>query len=142
MKKRAATRRPRRTKLTVGEVMTPSPVTIGMTTTLLAAHRTMTERRLRHVPVVEKGKLVGVLTERDLFFLETIRGVDIEKDSVEDAMTPDAYAVSPHTPLASVASTMARKRYGCAVVMAKGKVEGIFTTTDALKMLAGLARTS
>lgn len=142
MKKRTAGPHPRRRKLTIGEVMTPLPVTLGMKASLLTAHRAMNEKRVRHVPVVEQGKLVGVLTQRDLYFLETIRGVDIEKDNVEDAMTADAYAVAPDAPLASVVSTMARKRYGCAVVMDDGKVAGIFTTTDALRMLAGLARAS
>ncbi|MBS2018829.1 MAG: CBS domain-containing protein [Deltaproteobacteria bacterium] len=142
MKKRATTRPAKRSKLTIGDVMTPRPITLGTKVSLLTAHRTMNESRLRHVPVVERGKLVGVITQRDLYFLESIEGVDMEKDCVEDAMSADTYTVSPSAPLARVVGTMARKRYGCAVVMEKGKVTGIFTTTDALKMLAGLARAS
>jgi CBS domain-containing protein len=51
-----------------------------------------------------------------LCFLETIGGVDLEEDIVEDAMTPDTYAVAPDTPIGAVAESMARHRYGCAVV--------------------------
>ncbi len=123
--------------LTVADAMTRVPFTVGADAKLIAAHRTMNRHRVRHLPVVDHGELVGILTQRDLYFLETIRGVDAEEDVVKDAMSPDAYAVAPTTPLANVVKTMVRKRYGCAVVMKRGKVEGIFTTTDALRLLSG-----
>lgn len=121
----------------IGDVMTPAPYTILQSTPLVVAHRMMNEHRVRHLPVVESGKLVGMLSQRDLYFLETIQGVKIEMDRVEEAMTTDAWAVKPDQSVLDVMRTMARKRYGCAVVIDKSKVVGIFTTTDALRLCAG-----
>jgi acetoin utilization protein AcuB len=124
-------------KSTIGEVMTPQPYTIGCDQTLETAHAMMRAHGIRHLPVLERGEIVGVLTQRDLYFLETIKGVDVATDKVNDAMTQDSYTVSPETPLDEVASTMAERRLGCAVVVERGRVVGIFTATDALRLLAG-----
>ncbi len=66
-------------------------------------------------------------------------GVDLTEDRVDDAMSVDAYAVPPDAPLAEVSTHMAANRYGCAVVIERGRVIGIFTTTDALRALGVLA---
>lgn len=125
-----------------GAIMTPQPVTIGRKESLATAHRLMRNHNIRHLPVLEHGDLVGILSQRDLLFLETIRGVDTDEDVVEDAMTTETYAVTPETPIATVAKQMARKRYGCAVVMERGRVAGIFTATDALRIVAAVVPTS
>ena len=143
MKRKTTTTRPKsETKAadwTVGVLMTPQPLTIGRQELLSTAHRLMRDHRVRHLPVLEHGELIGVVSQRDLYFLETIRGVDLETDIVEDAMTSDTYAVAPSAPIASVTSHMARYRYGCAVVLERGKVAGIFTATDALRLVAKMA---
>ena len=126
----------------VGAIMTPQPVTVGRQETLATAHRLMRSHDIRHLPVLEHGDLVGILSQRDLLLLETLRGVDIDKDFVEAAMTSDTYAVSPDTPVATVARQMARKRYGCAVIMERGRVAGIFTATDALRIVAAVVPTT
>ena len=130
-----ATKPPR---FTMQEVMTPQPVTIGRGQTLATAHELMRAHECRHLPVLEHGELVGVVTQRDLYFLETLAGVDLEEDLVDDAMSSDAYAVSPDARLDDVTLHMATHKYGCAVVIERGRVIGIFTTTDALGVLAGL----
>src|SRR5262245_58277645 len=66
----------------MAEVMTPQPQTIGLDQTLDVAHRMMRENGIRHLPVLEHGELVGVLTQRDLYFLETIKGVELDEDIV------------------------------------------------------------
>lgn len=116
--------------------MTPAPLTIGRGQTLAKAHEMMNARGIHHLPVLEHGDLVGVVSERDLYLLETIAGIDREVDRVEDAMSFDTYAVAPSVPLEAVARTMACERYECAVVMERGRVIGIFTSTDALRLLA------
>lgn len=125
-------------KLTVQEVMTEQPITIGRQQTLEVAHKMMRENACRHLPVLEHGELVGILSQRDLYFLETLGRADLEKDRIDDAMTQECYAVAPDTPVERVAGEMAEHRYGCAVVMERDRVIGIFTTTDALKVLAGM----
>ena len=124
---------------TAGAIMTTQPVTIGRTETLLTAHRLMRTHHVRHLPVLEHGELVGIVSQRDLFLIESIRGVDVEEDIVEDAMSTDTYAVAPDVPIANVAKHMMRQRYGCAVVMERGRVIGIFTVTDALRLVGELA---
>jgi CBS domain-containing protein len=133
---RASTTKP--ADWTVAAFMTPQPVTIGRNQTLATAHRMMRDSGVRHLPVLEHGDLVGVLTQRDLYFLETLRGVNLDDDVVDDAMTMETYAVTPDTPVATVAKHMARKRYGCAVVMERGRVAGIFTATDGLRLLSAV----
>ena len=123
-----------------GALMSPQPITIGRTESLATAHRLMTEHGVRHLPVLEHGELVGVLSQRDLFLIESIRSVNADVDTVDDAMSSDTYAVAPDVPIATVAKYMMRKRYGCAVVMERGRVIGIFTVTDALRLVSTLAK--
>ena len=119
----------------IRQVMTPAPHTIGSDQKLSLAHKIMREHGLRHLPVLRGGKLVGVLSERDLFFLETIAGVDVDIDSVSDAMTSDVYTAHPDDQLSDVARRMYIHKYGCTVVIERGRLLGIFTATDALRHL-------
>ncbi len=120
---------------TVAEHMTTGPLTIGPREPLATAHRLMRRHAIRHLPVMEAGRLVGVVSQRDLYLLETLPGVDPKVEPVEEAMTEQPFSVAPDAPLADVVREMAALRYGCAVVMEEGALVGIFTTTDALEML-------
>ena len=115
--------------------MTEAPHSIGADQTLETAHTMMRTHRIRHLPVLRAGKLVGLLSQRDLYLIETLREVDPRTLTVEEAMTQDAYAVSPRASLARVAKEMADKKYGCVVVMDQDDVVGIFTSVDALRAL-------
>src|SRR6185436_1239762 len=99
---RLATRR-KPSRLTMADVMTGQPHTIGRDQTLATAHRMMRENGIRHLPVLEHGDIVGIVTQRDLYFIETIVGVDIDEDVVSDAMTQDSYVVEPDVSVAEVA---------------------------------------
>jgi acetoin utilization protein AcuB len=129
----------RRAEIAIQDVMSPQPMTIGRDQTLATAHQMMRENKVRHLPVLERGRLVGILSQRDLYFLETIAGVDLATDHVDDAMTVDTFAVAPTASLTEVAGAMAKRKYGCAVVIERGRVIGIFTATDALRVLAGIS---
>lgn len=122
----------------VRDYMSDAPVTIGVDMPLSEAHRRMREHLIRHLPVLDAGDLVGVVTMRDLHLVETLRGVVPEEVPVRDAMTPDPYVVRPRTPLARAARHMARKKLGSAVVVERGRVVGIFTAVDAMRALADL----
>jgi acetoin utilization protein AcuB len=121
---------------TVQKFMTTQPHSIGKEQTMSAAHRMMREHGFRHLPVLAGGRLVGLLSDRDLNLIETLRDVDPDKVRVEDAMTNEPYAVSPETPLDEVVATMAEHKYGCAVVLQNKNLVGIFTTVDACRALA------
>ena len=121
---------------TVADFMTPSPHSIGMNQSLEEAHRLMRDNRIRHLPVLDGGKLVGLVSERDLHLLETFRDVNATKVTVEEAMTSDPFVVAPETPLTKVALEMWKYKYGSAVVMDGDRLAGVFTTIDALGALA------
>lgn len=125
---------------TIARHMTPSPATIEASRSLAEAHRTMRRHGIRHLPVVRDGSLVGILSLRDLHLLETLRDVDPEKVTVEEAMTRSPYTVEPGSSVEQVAQTLADNKWGSAVVIDGGKVVGMFTTTDALKLLGRLLR--
>ena len=128
---------------TIESFMTRSVHTIGTKSPLTEAHRVMNEHAIRHLPVLEGGRLVGLVSQRDLHLIETLRDVNPKEVLVDEAMSQDAYAVAPETPLAEVARTMAAHKYGSAVVVRGEQVIGIFTTTDALQALdAVLTRAS
>ena len=115
--------------------MTRSVHTIGTKSPLAEAHRMMNDHGIRHLPVLEGGRLVGMLSQRDLHLIETLKDVDPKEVLVEEAMSQDAYTVAPEAELAVVAREMALHKYGSAVVIRGAEVLGIFTTTDALKAL-------
>jgi acetoin utilization protein AcuB len=121
---------------TIQKFMTTQPHSIGQEQTMATAHGIMREFHCRHLPVLTGGKLVGLLSDRDLSLLETLRDVDPKKVLVEDAMTADPYTVSPDTALDEVVAAMAEHKYGCAVVMQNNKLVGIFTTVDACRAFA------
>jgi acetoin utilization protein AcuB len=108
---------------------------------LTVAHRLMRENHVRHLPVLQGGKLVGVISQRDLHLIETLRDVDPATTTVEEAMTMDVYVTSPNTPLDEAARIMAEHKFGSAVVVDRGKIAGMFTTIDALHALAQLIDT-
>jgi acetoin utilization protein AcuB len=120
----------------IQKYMTTQPHSIGEDQTMATAHRMMREHHFRHLPVLKGGKIVGVLSDRDLRLVETLRDVDPNQVRVEDAMTAKPYSVSPDAPLDEVVATMAEHKYGCAVVMQNDKLVGIFTTVDACRAFA------
>jgi acetoin utilization protein AcuB len=119
----------------VKDYMTPAPLSIGKDQPLAVAHRLMREHGIRHLPVLSGGSIVGVVSQRDLYFIESLQDVDPASVPVEDAMTADPYVVAPETPLAEVARAMAERKLGSAVVMRGPDVAGVFTTSDALAAL-------
>jgi acetoin utilization protein AcuB len=127
-------------RYTVDRFMTADPVTISSDRTLAEAHRLMREKQIRHLPVVDAGKLVGVVSQRDLYLLETLKGVNPDEERVEEAMTAEPYAIARDAALEEVATVMAENKYGSAVVVDRGTVVGLFTTVDALRALASVLR--
>ena len=101
----------------------------------------MREFRIRHLPVLKGGKIVGILTERDLHLVETLNGVDPKVLTVAEAYTPDPYIVSPHAPLDEVCVEMAAHKYGSVLVEDNKKLVGIFTWVDGLNAMSELLGT-
>lgn len=126
---------------TIQKYMTTTPHTVRPDLTLAAADMIMRENNIRHLPVLDGGQLVGLLSERDIRLIESFKDVDIQAVQVTEAMAQDVFSVSPSSTLDEVVLTMAAKKYGSAVVTQNSHVVGIFTTVDALQALAELLQT-
>ncbi len=105
---------------------------------LAKARETMAEHGIRHLPVVEDGKLITVVTDRDIR-LATGQASE-ERLFVRDVQGRDAYIVELTEPLDVVVLHMARHRIDAALVVKSDRLVGIFTMTDACHFLGGLLR--
>lgn len=126
---------------TIQKYMSTSPHSITIDQPLKKASALMREHSIRHLPVLDGSKLVGMITERDISLLESMVDLDPAKVTVEDAMSSGVYSVSPDAPLDEVVATMGEHKYGSVVVMQNDKVVGIFTTVDVCRAFSALLTT-
>jgi len=125
----------------ISKYMTTTPHTLGSDQTLAAADSLMSKHRIRHVPVLKGGKLVGIVSDRDVRVAESFQGVDPAKEPLDFVMTSEVYTVHPNTPLDEVVGHMAESKIGSAVVIDGDHVVGVFTTTDVCRAFAELLGT-
>lgn len=125
---------------TLADAMSGLPYTIWEGATLDVAHRLMNVHGIRHLPVLRDGRLVGILSQRDLHLVETLKDVDPAEATVGEAMSTDVYTAGPRASLRRVAAVMAERKLGCTVVVSRDRVVGMFTTVDALHALESLLR--
>ena len=110
-------------------VMTPFPFFIGPDSTVAQARKTMSEHRIRHLPVQEGSELIGVVSDH------TLRDSVDDAQLVRDAMSEDVFVVDMDRPLDLVLEYMIDHHVGYALVRHEGKLAGIFTTFDACRLL-------
>lgn len=121
----------------IQKYMTGMPHTIGKKIPIKKALEMMREHNIRHLPVQEGGHLIGVITDRDIKFASSFQGAADLK--VEEVMTQEPYSVRPEANLEEVVLNMAEHKYGCAIITQEnGKVVGIFTENDGLRVLGHL----
>lgn len=122
--------------LPVERVMSRSFHCIGLEESLPRAVGIMRFYGIRHLPVLENGRPVGMLSERDIVLAETLSERGISRVTIAEAMTSIPYCVSPDTSVAEVASHLARRKLDSALVVSGAQVLGVFTSTDAFALLA------
>jgi CBS domain-containing protein len=131
----------------VSEIMMGSPVTLKPDDTLDLANDIITLGRIRHIPVVENGKLLGIITERDLMgtaanrifgLKQKSKSALLKKVRIKDVMKRRVIMVEPDTPIKDAAYLMAHKKIGCVPVLSEGALVGLVTTTDVLRYVEGL----
>jgi acetoin utilization protein AcuB len=126
----------------IRQFMTTCPHTIESDARLTEARLRMMELQARHLPVVEHGRLVGLLSDRDIALCESLltEPSDATKaPTVREAMSENVFTCGPDAHLHAVAREMATRKIGSAVIVEPAhpmKVMGVFTTTDALGALA------
>lgn len=118
--------------------MTSFPYFVESDDPLGELEKLMDERGIRHLPVREKGKIVGIVSERDLHH-RLPRSVPPEEKSrlrARDVMVANPYIVAFKTPLNEVARQMALRRIGSAIVTRRGKLAGILSAVDVCRIFA------
>jgi acetoin utilization protein AcuB len=121
----------------IAHYMSRAPVCAPLDLLLVDAVQLMAKHGIRHLPVLDGAKVVGVVSERDLAIAEALVPEDWENFPLAEAMTPKPYCVGPETPLCEVAAVMADNKYGCALVVgSNGEIVGVFSTVDAMRVLA------
>lgn len=116
--------------------MTSTPYSATPATSIAAARQLMRQHDIRHLPVIEDEKPVGIVSERDLALCERLKEGDPATVPIADAMTPFPFCVNPEAPLHDVVLEMVKHRYGSVIVTEQGRAVGVFTTVDALRALA------
>jgi acetoin utilization protein AcuB len=119
--------------------MTSKPYTIERGASFAEARALMHGHHIRHVPVVDRGELCGIVSLRDLALYEA-GGADPASARIDLVMVDSTFIVTSDAPLDDVAEIMAEHKYGSVVVMGRDGVEGIFTAVDACKALAAVLR--
>lgn len=118
--------------------MTASPACIASHRTLADAWSEMQRAHVRHLPVLEGGVIVGMISQRDLGLLGAQVPGKLADIRVDEAMSSDPYIVASDAPLRAVVGTMAARRIGAAIIVERGDVTGVFTTTNAVSVLRSL----
>lgn len=108
--------------------------------------KTMNRSGYRHVPVVDEGKLVGIITDRDIRLALNSPVIDEDADlsreavldgtRVGDCMTPEPECVTSDTPIAQVAELLSLNKFGAMPVVDDGKLVGMISYIDFLKHYA------
>ncbi|MBJ6762524.1 CBS domain-containing protein [Myxococcaceae bacterium JPH2] len=119
----------------VGELMTRPVVTLKETQNLAKADELLRLHRIRHLPVVRQGRLVGLVTHRDLLRAAAHHGPPTERPIwAADIMTRDVATVRPDTPLRDAVRLILSQKYGCLpVVDEDDALLGILTEADLVK---------
>jgi acetoin utilization protein AcuB len=128
------TTQPRR--IPIQKYMTQAQYFASPDESVLLAYERMLEHEVRHLPVVRGTALVGVLFKSDLKLVESLDPAVVRPIKVESVMVTDYYTVAPDEALDVAAREMSKRKWGSALVTDRGKVVGVFTTTDALRALS------
>ncbi len=126
----------------VRDWMTPGPITVSSSSTLPEAYWLMMKSKVHRLPVMEGGRLVGIVTLEDLRRMEPVRMGSLDLIHLSDmlsrmpvwkVMTKAPVVVSPDLPLVEAAALMLEKRISTLPVMEDDSLVGILTDTDILR---------
>lgn len=136
-----------RAKRVVADIMVSNPVTVTPRNAIRTAINLMREGGYRRLPVVDRGRLVGIITDRDLRraanspFVVREQWYDnfiLDHIEVGSCMTPNPLTIEPNAPIADAARVMRNHKIGGLPVVTDGQLVGIITETDLLDFLIEL----
>lgn len=126
---------------TIADLMTRDVVTLSPDQMLSDVVDLMRRRKIRHLPVMEDSKVVGIVTDRDVkrALPSVFSGNQDEYEQVlnstrvEQVMTRDPFTVAPADPIKDVVKVMVDRKFGAIPVVDRGKLVGIVTDIDLLR---------
>lgn len=132
--------------LTVAEIMTREPYTLGPDDSLASARKMMAEHHIRHIPVVSaEGTLIGVVTQRDVLAASDSSVLSGKTDhssenhvALSSVMTTPVQTVDENASLRGTAMHLQKNKLGCLPVLRKGKLVGIITDSDFVAIAVNL----
>ena len=129
--------------LLVRDSMTREVVTVGPETTAAEALALCREKGIRHLPVLEGGWLVGMISDRDLRSAtpalgDPDRAEALERIRVADEMAKEVATVRPEDPIEEAAIEMYERKIGCLPVVDDGDLVGIVTSSDVMRAFVRL----
>jgi acetoin utilization protein AcuB len=121
----------------VGAVMTSFPYFVEADDSVAKIEGLMDGHNIRHVPVQDKGRVVGIVSERDLHHVVRRAASLVEKEKLRarDIMVADPYVVPFRAPLNEVVFEMAKRHIGSVIVLRRGKLAGILSSIDVCRIL-------
>ena len=134
----------------VREIMSTGIEVVDRNDNLLTVEERMATKQLRHLPVLEQGDIVGMVTQRDLFkaamssamgYGEKAQKAYLQSVRVKEIMTYPVVTVSPDTSVAAAAEMIITQGVGCLPVVDDHQLIGIVTKTDLLRCLHALDAT-
>lgn len=130
---------------TVRDIMIAEVTTLHRNDSLQLVKDIMTLGRVRHFPVMDDDKVVGVVSQRDLYkaslgsvmkYGEKAQRAFLEGIVVKEVMSDPPITIAPHASVQEAARLMMEKKVGCLPVLEGAKLVGIVTETDMLKLVA------
>jgi CBS domain-containing protein len=131
----------------VKDLMTREVATLELNDKLRIADDVMKLGRIRHMPVLDEAKaIVGIISQRDLFRGALARCIGygeyaqqklLDQIVVKEIMSQNVATVAPDAPLQEAARLMLERKIGCVVVAEAGRLAGILTESDFVKIYAG-----
>lgn len=131
----------------VKDYMTAAPITITPATPVLEALEIMKRHEIRHLPVADRGKLVGLVTERGLLTVSPSPATTLSvyemnyllaKMTVKEAMVKSLITTTPAATIEDAALIMRDKKVGCLPVLEAAEMVGIITQTDIFDSLVDI----
>ena len=128
--------------LRVGDIMSVSPVTIAPSTSVQEAQALMQQRKIRHLPVLQEGRLVGMISDRDIRLVLPSPATSLtvweirhllDQLTVGEVMTYFVMTTAPDCPVTEAVGRMLGHKVGALPVVADHQVVGILTRTDVLR---------
>jgi DNA-binding NtrC family response regulator/Mg2+/Co2+ transporter CorC len=132
--KRIAAKEKDYSKITIAETMSSPVETISPNLPVLEAGRIMEDKHIKRLPVIEKKRLVGIITQTELTRLLTSSAM---WRNVVEIMTWDVAGIQCKASVAEAAEVMTSRHISCIVTLEKDEVVGVLTERDLLKRVVG-----